>query len=357
MHKCILAFLLLVLFESLSAKTIVDCRVVTGAITECNPYGRRLHHTKKITYDLDRQKLIIARRLPLPHKNSIKIISVADMIEKYVKVEESIRFKGSDVPKKNKNITLLNDKKSMDINVTKKEPTYITYNVKKGDSLSRIAKQFGFKSKALAKLNGIRHNATLHIGQKLKISLDSKMMKSLISKSYEVEDYDTLISIAKKFNLSPKLLAQANHIKDATTICKGKILLLPFEAQRQETERKRVAKKKKSSKLDLHAFGKRQLRVTATAYSSHGNQTDSTPFLAAWNNRLRPGMKIIAVSRDMLTKYGMRNGTKVRIGGLRGYYRVRDKMNKRYKKRIDIYMGLDRRRALRWGKRSVVIYW
>jgi len=53
----------------------------------------------------------------------------------------------------------------------------------------------------------------------------------------------------------------------------------------------------------------------------------------------------------------MRNGTKVRIGGLRGYYRVRDKMNKRYRKRIDIYMGLDRRRALRWGRRSVVIYW
>jgi len=79
--------------------------------------------------------------------------------------------------------------------------------------------------------------------------------------------------------------------------------------------------------------------------------------LAAWNNRLRPGMKIIAVSRDMLTRYGMRNGTKVRIGGLPGYYRVRDKMNKRYKKRIDIYTGIDRRRALRWGRRSVVIYW
>ncbi len=64
-------------------------------------------------------------------------------------------------------------------------------------------------------------------------------------------------------------------------------------------------------------------------------------------------MKIIAVSRDLLSKYGMRNGTKVRISGLPGYYRVRDKMNKRYKKRIDIYMGVDRRKALRWGRRSV----
>ena len=99
------------------------------------------------------------------------------------------------------------------------------------------------------------------------------------------------------------------------------------------------------------------MRVTATAYSSHTKQTDSTPFLAAWNNHIRPGMKIIAVSRDLLTRYGIKNGTKIHISGLRGYYIVKDKMNKRFKRRIDIYMGLNRRRALRWGRRSVIIYW
>ena len=114
--------------------------------------------------------------------------------------------------------------------------------------------------------------------------------------------------------------------------------------------------KKKKSKM-VKGFGNRRLRVTATAYSSHHSQTDKTPFLAAWNNRIRPGMKIIAVSRDLLTRYGLRNGSKVKISGLYGQYTVRDKMNKRFKKRIDIYMGINRRRALRWGRRSVVIYW
>jgi len=99
------------------------------------------------------------------------------------------------------------------------------------------------------------------------------------------------------------------------------------------------------------------LRVQATAYTSHRGQTDKTPFLAAWNNRLRPGMKVIAVSRDLISKYGLGNGKKVRIQGLPGYYTVRDKMNKRYKKRIDIYMGTNRRKALRWGRRRTVIYW
>ena len=100
----------------------------------------------------------------------------------------------------------------------------------------------------------------------------------------------------------------------------------------------------------------RKLHLTATAYTSHKNQTDSTPFLAAWNNKIKPGMKIIAVSRDLIKNYGLDNGVKVKIKGLKGLYTVRDKMNKRYKKRIDIYMGLNKKRALRWGKRKVVLY-
>ena len=189
------------------------------------------------------------------------------------------------------------------------------------------------------------------------------MVDALISAEYKVEKGDTLISIGKKFDLDPKALVQFNGIKNNTVIRSGKIIKLPLpyvlaKKKKEEARRKRYAAQRKSGKVNLlREFGKNKLRVTATAYTSHAGQTDDTPFLAAWNNRLRPGMKIIAVSRDMLTKYGMRNGTKVRIGGLPGYYRVRDKMNKRYKKRIDIYTGLDKRKALRWGRRSVVIYW
>ncbi len=98
------------------------------------------------------------------------------------------------------------------------------------------------------------------------------------------------------------------------------------------------------------------LRVAATAYTSRANETDKTPYLAAWNNRLRPGVKSIAVSRDLL-KMGLTNGTKVRISGLSGKYVVLDKMHKRWKKKIDIYMGRNRRKAIRWGKRYVTIFW
>jgi 3D (Asp-Asp-Asp) domain-containing protein len=98
------------------------------------------------------------------------------------------------------------------------------------------------------------------------------------------------------------------------------------------------------------------LRVTATAYNSHSSQTDATPNIAAWGDRLRPGMKAIAISRDLLHQHGLGRGDKVRIVGL-GEYTVLDKMNSRWRKKIDIYMGNDRYAAKRWGRRQITIQW
>ncbi len=113
---------------------------------------------------------------------------------------------------------------------------------------------------------------------------------------------------------------------------------------------------KSDNKLALSNYNKR-LKVTATAYTSHVNQTDSTPNIAAWGDRLKPGMKAIAVSRDLLKVYGLKHKQKVRIKGLKGEYVVLDKMNKRWRKKIDIYMGMDKKKAFRWGRRKVEIYW
>ena len=98
------------------------------------------------------------------------------------------------------------------------------------------------------------------------------------------------------------------------------------------------------------------LEVTATAYTSNPNETDDAPSLTAWGETLQPGMKVIAVSRDLI-RMGLSHKTRVTIEGLSGEYVVLDKMNKRWTKTIDIYMGLDKKKAKNWGKRKVVIYW
>ena len=99
------------------------------------------------------------------------------------------------------------------------------------------------------------------------------------------------------------------------------------------------------------------LEVTATAYNSLQAQTkkgDST--LAAWGDRLEPGVKAVAVSRDLI-KMGLDHNTRLKIDGVDGIYRVKDKMNRRWSKKIDIYMGTDRDKALEWGRKKVKIYY
>ena len=98
------------------------------------------------------------------------------------------------------------------------------------------------------------------------------------------------------------------------------------------------------------------LKVAVSAYTSSVGETDSTPTLAAWGDTLKPGMKSIAVSRDLI-ELGLTHNQEVRIEGLEGKYRVLDKMNKRWKKKIDIYMGNDVKKARQWGKQERVIYW
>lgn len=98
------------------------------------------------------------------------------------------------------------------------------------------------------------------------------------------------------------------------------------------------------------------LEVTATAYNSVTQQTNRQPTLTAWGETLRPGMKAIAVSPDLIEK-GLDRGTLVRIEGFPGEYRVVDKMHRRWRRRIDIYMGEDVRAAREWGKRQVTISW
>jgi len=98
------------------------------------------------------------------------------------------------------------------------------------------------------------------------------------------------------------------------------------------------------------------LKVTATAYNSLPGQTLNDPSLTAWGDTLVPGMKAIAVSRDLIAM-GLTHGVKVKIDGLPGTYIVRDKLHKRWKLRIDIYMGEDVQSAKQWGKREVTIRW
>ena len=258
----------------------------------------------------------------------------------------------------------------------KSEIVHPKYKVKKGDTLIMIAMRYSVESKDIAKINNLGEKRHIRIGQKLKIPMKQKRFDIITQARYTVESGDSLGWIAKHFNVGLKDLKKYNKLEGKAHIRIGQKLILPLPHKLAELKRKaekerreRLRKKRERARLARIALNKREERrfgklsskrkitVHATAYTSHTDQTDSTPFLAAWSNPIRPGMKIVAVSRDLITKYGITNGSKIRISGLRGVYTVRDKMNKKWRKRVDIYMGTNRRRALRWGKRRVSLYY
>ena len=367
--------IILLTHASANEKRLVDCRLVTPKTTECKPYPSKFMYTEKLTYDDSEHKLIISRTLPAgPKPKLIKVIKVEDMIEKHLEVLDSVRFSGSQpsplrkskaeieqekLEQEMEKVALLQEQKRQEAEaekkkiaekkkvkkekreakakkqkeaIEKKAEKYAKYTIQSGDSLIVVARRFKMTTKELlAKNSTLKRGSTLKIGQKVMIPLSQK-------------EVDIIVKKRKKEKLKKKKQSRL-----------AKSLEKKYLFLNKKTRNKMF--NEYDSKLLRTLKGKRKLRVQATAYTSHGRQTDSTPFLAAWNNRIRPGMKIIAVSRDLIRKYGLGNGKRVRIQGLPGYYTVRDKMNKRYTKRIDIYMGVNRRKALRWGRKRTVIYW
>ena len=96
------------------------------------------------------------------------------------------------------------------------------------------------------------------------------------------------------------------------------------------------------------------IEVIATAYNSVKSQTDSNPNITAFGDSLKPGMKYVAVSNDLIKK-GLKHNTPVKIEGFEDIYFVKDKMHYRKKNHIDIYMGNDVKAAKIWGRKKVSI--
>ncbi|MDO8600689.1 MAG: hypothetical protein Q7R73_03690 [bacterium] len=86
----------------------------------------------------------------------------------------------------------------------------------------------------------------------------------------------------------------------------------------------------------------KKMRVALTAYSSHPDETDSTPFLTASGTETRDGV----IAANFLPF-----GTIVRIPELFGdkTFIVEDRMHRKFSKRVDIWMPT-KKKALIFGK-------
>ncbi|QIW79196.1 LysM peptidoglycan-binding domain-containing protein [Bacillus tequilensis] len=94
-----------------------------------------------------------------------------------------------------------------------------TYKVKSGDSLSKIAKQYGTTVSELKKLNGLKSDL-IRIGQVLKLKGSTSSTSSSSSKvstssasTYKVKSGDSLSKIASKYGTTVSKLKSLNGLK------------------------------------------------------------------------------------------------------------------------------------------------
>jgi membrane-bound lytic murein transglycosylase D len=98
----------------------------------------------------------------------------------------------------------------------------VQYRVRRGDTLSTIARRFGTTTSVLADLNNLRRPHRLRVGQILRLPHTVKE-----SKRYRVQPGDTLSTIAQRFGTTVSALAGLNDIERPYTIRPGQVLQLP----------------------------------------------------------------------------------------------------------------------------------
>lgn len=102
------------------------------------------------------------------------------------------------------------------------------YIVKKGDTLSGIASKYGTNYQVLASYNGINNPNRINIGQAIKIPLNGLKLVHTTSeiKTYIVKRGDTLSNIAKIYGTTYKKIASDNNISNPNKIYPGQKLII-----------------------------------------------------------------------------------------------------------------------------------
>ncbi len=109
--------------------------------------------------------------------------------------------------------------------------TGASYRVRRGDSLSTIARRFGVSVRALREANGI-HGSTIRAGQRLTIpGGQHRSSPGRVGTTYRVRSGDTLFDIGRRFGVPVRELRRANGLR-GNLIRPGQRLTIPSRSER-----------------------------------------------------------------------------------------------------------------------------
>ena len=103
---------------------------------------------------------------------------------------------------------------------------FTQYIVKSGDTLFNISQEYNIRWDLIAQVNNLSEPYLLHAGEILKIPQTTT--SSIPNKIYTIKSGDTLVSIAKQFNITVNDIIAVNpNLQQSDLITIGQIIKLP----------------------------------------------------------------------------------------------------------------------------------
>lgn len=103
---------------------------------------------------------------------------------------------------------------------------FTQYTVKDGDTLFNISQKYNIRWDSIAQINNLNEPYVLQIGQSLRIP--QATTSKVADKVYTIKDGETLVSIAKQFNITvDDIIAVNPNLQKSDLITVGQIIKLP----------------------------------------------------------------------------------------------------------------------------------
>ena len=163
---------------------------------------------------------------------------------------------------------------------------YVVHRVRRGDTLTKISRQYGVNVNALQGFNKISNVRALQIGQTIKVPTSGVAATAKATEviTHIIEKGENLDRIAKRYNISARTLQTYNNIRNVKRLQIGQALKVPLPSSNV------LAKTQEKRMLTYQVKRGDSLSKIASTFGVSVNQ------LKKWNNvkgsRIYPGSRI-----------------------------------------------------------------
>ena len=156
-----------------------------------------------------------------------------------------------------------------------------SHTISKGETLGAIAKKYGVSASALAAHNGISNPNRVKVGQKINIPAKS------VTVTYIVRRGDTLSAIAKKHSTTTSAISRANGISDPRKLKPGQKLKITKGGSSKSTPKPKYVSIPSATLSEINRPRIRRGRWKHIVVHHSGDNTNSIQGMEHYHRRVR----------------------------------------------------------------------